>query len=126
VWGINEGNKKVDFVGTADDGVWSSKAMKDFGCTFHSVVSLTGVIMSFLITPASPYDNQPVVERLDSFSHHLKHLLGDGCTGYLAHPFKNTPLRENSPTPPCKQRRVGVQSDLVNSIPLARMTRFSW
>jgi hypothetical protein len=36
-------------------------------------------------------------------------------------PFK----RENSPTPPCKQRRVGVQSDLVNSIPLARMTLFS-
>src|SRR2546429_1017908 len=36
-------------------------------------------------------------------------------------PFK----RENSPNPPCKQRRVGVKSDLVNSIPLARMTLFS-
>jgi NADH dehydrogenase len=36
-------------------------------------------------------------------------------------PFK----RENSPNPPCKNRRVGVQSDLVNSIPLARMTLFS-
>ena len=35
--------------------------------------------MSFLITPASPYDNQPVVELLDSFSHHLKRLLGDGA-----------------------------------------------
>ena len=35
--------------------------------------------MSFLITPASPYDNQAVVELLDSFSHHLKRLLGDGA-----------------------------------------------
>src|SRR5215471_8314698 len=33
--------------------------------------------------------------------------------------------RENSAYPPCNHRRVGVQSDLVNSIPLARMTRFS-
>jgi DDE family transposase len=68
-----------DFVGTADYGVCSSKAMKYFGCKFHSVVSLTGIIMGFLLTPASRYDNQPVVELLDSFSHHLKRLLGDGA-----------------------------------------------
>lgn len=53
--------------------------MKYFGCTFHSVVSLTGIIMGFLLTPASRYDNQPVVELLDAFSHHLKRLLGDGA-----------------------------------------------
>ena len=35
--------------------------------------------MGFLLTPASRYDNQPVVELLDSFSHHLKRLLGDGA-----------------------------------------------
>src|SRR5213082_587942 len=68
-----------DFVGSADYGVCSSKAMKYFGYKLHSVVSLTGVIMSFLLTPASPYDNQPVVELLDSFAHHLKRLLGDGA-----------------------------------------------
>jgi hypothetical protein len=34
--------------------------------------------------------------------------------------------RENAPHPPCKQRRVGVQSDLVNRIPLAGMPLFSW
>jgi Transposase DDE domain len=68
-----------DFVGTADYGVCSSKAMKYFGCKFHSVVSLTGLILGFLLTPASRYDNQPVVELLDSFSHHLKRLLGDGA-----------------------------------------------
>jgi hypothetical protein len=77
--GYKRGKQGSDFVGMADYGVCSSKAMKYFGCKFHSMVSLTGVIMSFLITPASPYDNQPVVELLDSFSHHLKRLLGDGA-----------------------------------------------
>jgi hypothetical protein len=73
------GKQGRDFLGTADYGVCSSKAMKYFGCKLHSVVSLTGVIMSFLITPASPYDKQPVVELLDSFAHHLKRLRGDGA-----------------------------------------------
>ncbi len=68
-----------DFVGRADYGVCSRKAMKYFGCQLHRVVSLTGLIMGFLLTPASGYDNQPVVELLDSFSHHLKLLLGDGA-----------------------------------------------
>ena len=56
-----------------------SKALKYFGLKLHSVVSLTGVVMGFLLTPAGRYDNQPVVELLDSFSHHLKRLLGDGA-----------------------------------------------
>jgi hypothetical protein len=73
------GKGASDFVGTADYGVCSSKAMKYFGCKLHSVVSLTGLIMGFLLTPASCYDNQPVVELLDSFSHHLQCLLGDGA-----------------------------------------------
>src|SRR5439155_8311179 len=55
------------------------KAMKYFGCKLHSVVSLTGCILGFLLTPANCYDNQPVVELLDSFSHHLQRLLGDGA-----------------------------------------------
>src|SRR5260370_25189103 len=53
--------------------------MKDFGFKVHTIVRFTGVIMGFLLTPASRYDNQPVVELLDSFSHHLKRLLGDGA-----------------------------------------------
>src|SRR2546427_11961912 len=73
------GKQSSDFVGTADYGVCSSKALKYFGCKLHSVVSLTGLILGFLLTPASCYDNQPVVELLDSFSHHLKLLLGDGA-----------------------------------------------
>ncbi len=35
--------------------------------------------MGFLVTPASPYDNQVLVELLDSCSHHLRYLLGDGA-----------------------------------------------
>jgi hypothetical protein len=64
---------------TADYGICSSKALKYFGCKLHSVVGLSGIILGFLLTPANCYDNQPVVELLDSFSHHLTHLLGDGA-----------------------------------------------
>src|SRR5437588_7498255 len=77
--GYKRAKHASDFVGTADYGVCSSKAMKYFGCKFHSVVSLTGIILGFLLTGASRYDNQPVVELLDSFSHHLERLLGDGA-----------------------------------------------
>ena len=77
--GYKRGKQASDFVGTADYGVCSSKAMKSLGCQLHSGVSLTGTIMGFLLAPASRHDNQPVVELLDSFSHHLKRLLGDGA-----------------------------------------------
>ncbi len=77
--GYKRGKQSSDFVGSADYGMCSSKAMKYFGYKFHSVVSLTGVIMGFLLTSARPYDNQPVVELLDSFAHHLKRLIGDGA-----------------------------------------------
>ena len=77
--GYKRAKHASDFVGTAQYGVCSSKAMKYFGCKLHSVVSLTGVIMGFVLTAANSYDNQPVVELLDSFPHHLKRLLGDGA-----------------------------------------------
>jgi hypothetical protein len=41
-----------DFVGSADYGVCSIKAMKYFGCKLHGVVSLTGLINSLLGRPA--------------------------------------------------------------------------
>jgi Transposase DDE domain len=77
--GYKRAKHASDFVGTAEYGVCSSKALKYFGLKLHSVVSLTGVVMGFLLTGASHYDNQPVVELLDSFAHHLKRLLGDGA-----------------------------------------------
>src|SRR5947207_6392165 len=77
--GYKRAKAASDFVGTAQYGVCSSKAMKYFGLKLHSVVSPTGVVMGFLLTGASHYDNQVVVELLDSFAHHLKRLLGDGA-----------------------------------------------
>ncbi|GCE27713.1 hypothetical protein KDA_31970 [Dictyobacter alpinus] len=68
-----------DFVGYADYGICSSKALKYFGCKLYTVVSFNGLILGFVLTKASPYDNQPVVDVLDSASHHLQHLLGDGA-----------------------------------------------
>src|SRR5260221_8523834 len=62
--GYKRAKHTSEFVGPADYGVCSSKALKYFGCKLHSVVSLTGIIMGFLLTPASRYDNQPVVELL--------------------------------------------------------------
>ena len=82
--GYKRAKHASDFVGMADYGVCSSKAMKYFGLKLHSVVSLTGVVMGFLLTGASRYDNQPVVELLDSFAHHLKRLLGDGAYNDVA------------------------------------------
>src|SRR5215471_17973898 len=40
------------------------------------------------------------------------------CIGYLGHPFQKQALRdgERSTFPACKQRRVGVQSEVVTSI----------
>jgi len=77
--GYKRAKHTSDFAGTAEYGVWSSKALKYFGLKLHSVVSLSGVVMGFLLTGASRYDNQPVVELLDSFAHHLERLLGDGA-----------------------------------------------
>jgi DDE family transposase len=77
--GYKRSKAASDFVGKADYGVCSSKAMKYFGFKLHTIVSLTGVIMNFMLTPANRYDNQPIVEFLDSFSHQLKRLLGDGA-----------------------------------------------
>ncbi len=77
--GYKRAKHTSDFVGMAEYGVCSSKAMKYFGLKLHSVVSLTGVVMGFLLSGASHYDNQAVVELLDSFAHHLKRLLGDAA-----------------------------------------------
>jgi hypothetical protein len=84
MWAVICSKAASDFVGHADYGVCSTKAMKYFGFKLHTIVNLTGVVMSFLLTPANRYDNQPVVERLDSFSHHLKRLLGDGAYRAIA------------------------------------------
>jgi hypothetical protein len=52
-----------DFVGRADYGVCSSKAMKYFGCKLHSVVSLSGLILG-LPRHSSQLLRQPASGRI--------------------------------------------------------------
>ena len=117
--GYKRAKPASDFGGTAAYGVCSSKAMKYFGCKLHSVVSLTGVIMGWALTAANSYDNQPVVELLDSFSHHLKRLLGDGAYNDAA--FQNfleqyrsvellAPTKVNQQPVRSKQARTSAQA----------------
>ena len=40
---------------------------------------MSGVILGYLLTSAAPYDNQPLIELLDSMPHSLQDLLGDGA-----------------------------------------------
>ncbi len=110
--GYKRAKHASDFVGRAEYGVCSSKALKYFGLKLHSVVSLTGVVMGFLLTGASHYDNQAVVELLDSCAHHLKRLLGDGAynDAALQHFLEQyrsvellAPVKLNQPPVRCKQ-----------------------
>src|SRR5947209_10266768 len=111
------GKQTSDFVGIADYGVCSSKAMKYFGCKLHSIVSLTGLIIGFLLTPASRYDNQPVVELLDSVTHHLKRLLGDGAYNDVAlqsylHQYRSVHLVAPAKVNQAPQRPPSAQKQL--------------
>ena len=127
--GYKRAKQTCDFVGPADYGVCSSKAMKYFGCKLHSVVSLTGLIMGFLLTPASCYDNQPVAELLDSFSQHLQRLLGDGAYNdaalqsslqqhrslQLLAPAKANQAPKRSPTAQKQLNRLRLICETVNA-----------
>ncbi|GHO62863.1 hypothetical protein KSC_017550 [Ktedonobacter sp. SOSP1-52] len=121
--------KTSDFAGSADYGVCTSKVMKCFGCKLHSLVSLSGVVLGFLLTPASHYDNQPVVELLDSVDHHLKQLLGDGAYNdqalqeYLEHacslrllaPVKANQPAKRSPAAQKALNRLRLICETVNA-----------
>jgi hypothetical protein len=127
--GYKRGKAARDFVGRADYGICSSKAMKYFGYKLHSVLSLTGLILGFLLTPANCYDNQPVVELLDSFSHHLQRLLGDGAyndaalESYLEHyrsllllsPAKSNQAPKRSPAAQKQLNRLRLICETVNA-----------
>jgi hypothetical protein len=111
--GYKREKQASDFVGKASYGVCSSKAMKYFGFKLHTIVSLTGVVMSFLLTPANRYDNQPVVEFLDSFSHHLKRLLGDGAYNDTALQSFLQQYRSLQVLAPTKANQEPIRSELA-------------
>lgn len=108
--GYKRAKAASDFAGRAEYGVCSSKALKYFGLKLHSVVSLSGVVMGFLLTGASRYDNQPVVELLDSFAHHLKRLLGDGAYNDSALQTELSQFRSLEVLAPAKVNQEPVRS----------------
>jgi hypothetical protein len=74
--GYKRSKAASDFSGQSSYGVCSSKAMKYFGVKFHSLVTLTGVILDFMLTGAAPHDSQPVMEFLEH-KEKLIEVLGD-------------------------------------------------
>ena len=77
VVGYKRDKTSSDFVGTAGYGRCSSKALKYFGVKLHNLVTLTGVILDFILTSASPYDNQAVMELFEAQRGILREVLGD-------------------------------------------------
>jgi hypothetical protein len=67
----------TDFAGQSQYGICSSKAMKYFGVKLHNLVTLTGVILDFMLTSAAPHDSQPVMEFLEAHKEKLIEVLGD-------------------------------------------------
>lgn len=108
--GYKRAKHTSDFAGMAEYGVCSSKALQYFGLQLHSVVRLTGGVMGFLLTGARHYDNQAVVERLDSFAHHLKRLLGDGAYNDAALQHFLEPYRSVALLAPVKLNQAPVRS----------------
>jgi hypothetical protein len=123
------GKGASEFVGSATYGVCLSKALKYFGYKLHTVVSLTGLILGFALTPANCYDNQPVIELLDSFSHHLVRLLGDGAYNdaalesylqqsrclHLLSPAKSSQASKRSPAAQKQLNRSRLICETVNA-----------
>jgi hypothetical protein len=77
VVGYKRDKTSSDFTSVAGYGICSSKALKYFGVKLHSLVTLTGIILDFILTSASPYDNQAVMELFEAQKGILREVLGD-------------------------------------------------
>jgi hypothetical protein len=77
VVGYKRDKTSSDFTDTAGYGLCSSKALKYFGLKLHNLVTLTGIILDFILTSASPYDNQAVMELFEHQKGILREVLGD-------------------------------------------------
>ena len=75
--GYKRSKLATDFAGSSQYGVCSSKAMKYFGVKLHNLVTLTGVILDFMLTSAAPHDSQPVMEFLEQHKDKLIEVIGD-------------------------------------------------
>lgn len=74
--GYKRGKKRTKF-DDADYGYCSSKVMKYFGYKLTSLVTLTGVIIDFMLSSARPHDHEAVVELVGRQKELLTQLFGD-------------------------------------------------
>ncbi len=75
--GYKRSKLATDFAGSSHYGVCSSKVMKYFGVKLHNLVTLTGIILDFMLTSAAPHDSQPVMEFLEQHQEQLIEVIGD-------------------------------------------------
>ena len=75
--GYKRSKLATDFAGQSHYGVCSGQAMKYFGVKLHNLVTLTGVILDFMLTSAAPHDSQPVMKFLEQHKERLIEVLGD-------------------------------------------------
>jgi len=75
--GYKRSKLATDFAGQSHYGVCSSKAMQYFGVKLHNLVTLSGIILDFMLTSAAPHDSQPVMEFLEQHKARLIEVLGD-------------------------------------------------
>lgn len=73
--GYKRDKRHTDFT-TGGYGKCSSKAMRYFGYKLHTVVTLCGSILDFVLSPASPHDSQAIEELVGS-QDNLLYVLGD-------------------------------------------------
>ncbi len=74
--GYKRDKSKTDFT-NAGFGFCSSKKLYYFGYKFHGLVNLTGVLVEFMLSSASPHDSQALDELCERVSHYAKIILGD-------------------------------------------------
>jgi hypothetical protein len=92
VVGYKRDKTSSNFTDTAGYGICSSKALKYFGVKLHNLVTLTGIILDFMLTSASPYDNQAVIELFEHQKGILREVLGDKA--YNDRALQNTVKQE--------------------------------
>jgi Transposase DDE domain len=72
-------DKAAAWAEVAAYGRCAAKAMKYYGCKLNTLVSETGIVMDFVLSPANHFDNQIVPEFIAQYAHRdvLEEIRGD-------------------------------------------------
>ncbi|HEP1836146.1 TPA: IS982 family transposase, partial [Streptococcus suis] len=94
------------FKGLADIGYNASKHLWFYGFKVHMLVTLSGFILNYVVTPASVHDIKVVYELLEGCKQSV--ILGD--LGYLSSELKKDLKREGYPLwTPLRQNMAGAE-----------------